>query len=164
MSGRGSDDVPGSGTGNRPGTRTDEARAKEVLASISRLIEAGEDGHAGTTTPLRLEETRRVEPEGDPFEAIDQSPPLLLGPQARADETSDDGRADSGDDEAGPGLYDADRAVDAALRTDPDALRDYVTRIVRAELSGDYGRRVTRNLRKLVRQEIRAILAEDDLG
>jgi hypothetical protein len=45
---------------------------------------------------------------------------------------------------------------------DEDALRDMVAEIVREELSGELGERITRNVRKLVRREIhRAMLARD---
>jgi hypothetical protein len=45
---------------------------------------------------------------------------------------------------------------------DPDALRDLVAEIVRQELQSDLGQRVTRNIRKLVRREIRRALAARD--
>lgn len=45
---------------------------------------------------------------------------------------------------------------------DEEALRDMVTEIVREELSGDLGERITRNVRKLVRREIhRALTARE---
>lgn len=45
---------------------------------------------------------------------------------------------------------------------DEDALRDMVAEIVREELSGELGERITRNVRKLVRREIhRAMMARD---
>jgi len=45
---------------------------------------------------------------------------------------------------------------------DEEALRDLVTEIVRAELQGALGERITRNVRKLVRREIhRAMTAQD---
>jgi len=45
---------------------------------------------------------------------------------------------------------------------DEDALRDLVAEIVRQELTSDLGQRVTRNIRKLVRREIRRALAARD--
>ena len=49
---------------------------------------------------------------------------------------------------------------EAAL--DEDALRDMITDIVRDELSGVLGERITRNVRKLVRREIqRALIARE---
>lgn len=43
-----------------------------------------------------------------------------------------------------------------------DALRDLISEIVRQELAGDLGERITRNVRKLVRREIRQMLASDE--
>ena len=45
---------------------------------------------------------------------------------------------------------------------DEDALRDLVSEIVRQELQGTLGERITRNVRKLVRREIhRAMMGQD---
>jgi hypothetical protein len=62
------------------------------------------------------------------------------------------------DDDAGDGfdIFEDDRLPD------PDALRDLVAEIVRQELQSDLGQRVTRNIRKLVRREIRRALAARD--
>lgn len=46
---------------------------------------------------------------------------------------------------------------------DEVALRALVARVVREELQGDLGQRITSNLRKLVRREIRMILAAKKL-
>ena len=46
---------------------------------------------------------------------------------------------------------------------DEVALRALVARVVREELRGDLGQRITSNLRKLVRREIRMILAAEKL-
>jgi hypothetical protein len=46
---------------------------------------------------------------------------------------------------------------------DEDALRDLVSDIVRAELQGALGERITRNVRKLVRREIHRALTAQDL-
>lgn len=54
-------------------------------------------------------------------------------------------------------LADLDESV-----IDEDALRDLVAEIVRQELTGDLGERITRNVRKLVRREIhRALLTRE---
>jgi len=62
--------------------------------------------------------------------------------------------------------------TDAALETlgeaadtylDEDSLRDLVAGIVREELQGPLGERITRNVRKLVRREIHRALAAHDL-
>ncbi len=46
---------------------------------------------------------------------------------------------------------------------DEDALRDMVSEIVRSELQGALGERITRNVRKLVRREIHRALTTQDL-
>ena len=46
---------------------------------------------------------------------------------------------------------------------DEVALRALVARVVREEFQGDLGQRITSNLRKLVRREIRMILAAEKL-
>ncbi len=46
---------------------------------------------------------------------------------------------------------------------DEDALRDLVADIVRQELQGALGERITRNVRKLVRREIHRALASQEL-
>ena len=46
---------------------------------------------------------------------------------------------------------------------DEDALRDLVAEIVREELQGNLGERITRNVRKLVRREIQRALAAQEL-
>ena len=47
---------------------------------------------------------------------------------------------------------------------DEDSLRELVSDIVREELQGALGERITRNVRKLVRREIQRALAVQDLG
>lgn len=64
---------------------------------------------------------------------------------------------DAGEDEQGVDLGDFDEAV-----IDEEMLRDLVAEIVRQELTGALGERITRNVRKLVRREIhRAMLTRD---
>ena len=54
-------------------------------------------------------------------------------------------------------------AADEAVM-DEESLRELVTDIVREELQGALGERITRNVRKLVRREIHRALAVQDLG
>jgi hypothetical protein len=46
---------------------------------------------------------------------------------------------------------------------DEDTLREIISDVVREELQGEMGKRITRNVRKLVRREIRIALATDEL-
>ncbi|MEM9975535.1 MAG: hypothetical protein AAF771_15260 [Pseudomonadota bacterium] len=50
------------------------------------------------------------------------------------------------------------------IEIDEDMLRDLVAEIVRAELQGEMGVRITRNVRKLVRREIHRALMTRDFG
>ncbi|MEM8822237.1 MAG: hypothetical protein AAGF30_01375 [Pseudomonadota bacterium] len=45
---------------------------------------------------------------------------------------------------------------------DDEALRDLIAEIVRQELAGDLGERITRNVRKLVRREIRQMMSSEE--
>ncbi|MFY9240374.1 MAG: hypothetical protein WAO78_16155 [Roseovarius sp.] len=59
--------------------------------------------------------------------------------------------------------FDAGLLGEADDILDEDALRDLVADIVRQELQGALGERITRNVRKLVRREIARALASQDL-
>ncbi|WP_187298131.1 hypothetical protein [Jannaschia donghaensis] len=50
----------------------------------------------------------------------------------------------------------------SSLLDGDDALRDLIAEIVGQELAGELGERITRNVRKLVRREIRQMLASDE--
>ena len=68
---------------------------------------------------------------------------------------------DYGEDEDMSGTTILADAGDAALM-DEEALRELVAEIVRQELTGDMGERITRNVRKLVRREIhRALMTRE---
>jgi hypothetical protein len=66
------------------------------------------------------------------------------------------------------GAYDPDLDEDLAAYLerdkilDEETLRNLVIEIVRQELQGTFGERITRNVRKLVRREIYRILASQD--
>ena len=59
------------------------------------------------------------------------------------------------DDAPDPGLF--DEAEESIL--DEETLRELVSEIVREELMGELGERITRNVKKLVRREIHRALA-----
>ncbi len=58
-------------------------------------------------------------------------------------------------------LWAAPEELDGAL--DEEALREIIVDVVREELQGVLGQRITRNVRKMVRREIRLALAAEDL-
>ncbi len=63
--------------------------------------------------------------------------------------------------EAALDALDADSGEESYL--DEESLRELVADIVRSELQGALGERITRNVRKLVRREIQRALAAQDL-
>ncbi|MGC3936388.1 hypothetical protein ACOTTU_01135 [Roseobacter sp. EG26] len=65
--------------------------------------------------------------------------------------------------QAGDNSADAGDGPDREQLLDEQALRDLVSDIVRSELQGALGERITRNVRKLVRREIHRALAAKEL-
>ncbi|MDO8984730.1 hypothetical protein [Cypionkella sp.] len=63
---------------------------------------------------------------------------------------------------AKPDAADDDEAFDQAMRFDEDVLRELVRDMLREELAGKMGERITRNIRKLVRAEIARALAAQE--
>ena len=57
---------------------------------------------------------------------------------------------------------DAEDAYDQGMRFDEDVLRELVRDMLREELAGKMGERITRNIRKLVRAEIARALAAQE--
>ena len=65
--------------------------------------------------------------------------------------------------EAADESYEADEAADDDFVVDEDMLREIVARLVREELQGAMGERITRNLRRMVRREIARAMALRDM-
>ncbi|PQV57520.1 hypothetical protein LX70_01325 [Defluviimonas denitrificans] len=104
--------------------------------------EAVEDAVAEADLP----DAADVAPEGDPMPAA-----AMAGAAAMAAVTPDEGEEDGVD------LFSQD---DEAV-IDMEMLRDLISEVIREELQGPLGERITRNVRKLVRQEIaRALEAQ----
>lgn len=103
--------------------------------------ESAGDGENGGTEPPALAWE-------DADEAVDNAPDA--SPQVEPD-------ADTANT-AGAQIFSNDEDV-----LDEEALRDLVSDIVREELQGALGERITRNVRKLVRREIHRALAAQDL-
>lgn len=84
------------------------------------------------------------------------APPREPEPQPAPQDSHIAARPDL-DDDADLAAYLEDESV-----IDEEALRDLVGQIVREELQGALGERITRNVRKLVRREIHRILSSQD--
>lgn len=159
-------------------------------AALAR-IDAREDGRLhdrGSIEPparpvaAAPEPVTEPEPEPEPMaqEAEEASVDLsdgiaVAGEEAAEWEDAEDEPAGSivpPDDAAGAVLHAPEMADEAAGEVDAtpgeavldeDTLREMVAEIVRAELQGRLGERITRNVRKLVRREIHRALAARDL-
>ena len=125
-----------------------DADQDDVVASVRRLV-SREDGDARParlllTAALRVPEERAAALDAEreaPEPAEQPLAPLLLRE-----------RVDTAPDSAG------------ALPTDPEALRLLVAEIVREELHGVMGERVTRNMRKMVRNEVARAIASREFA
>uniref|UniRef100_A4WU50 Uncharacterized protein n=2 Tax=Cereibacter TaxID=1653176 RepID=A4WU50_CERS5 len=153
----------------------------DVLSSIRRLVAEGSEATpaAATPDPLVLTPALRVVPAADPVPpapfmeaeegwlpegqaALETSSTVVsFGPAALAaprDEPSAE-EPPVRPEEALPEVS-AEPEVPPAL--DEEHLREIVRAVLRDELHGPMGERITRNIRKLVRAEIhRAILTRD---
>lgn len=145
-----------------------------VLASIRRLVLDRQDERAGTLTePLILTAALRVDEGADDAAgaAGDRAFPPRSDDSGSAMDWQDADEATPAEEEQ-PAATANDRQGDlpdtpaaASLEEtviDEDFLRDIVSEIVREELQGALGERITRNVRKLVRREIHRALASRD--
>ncbi|MEM9321002.1 MAG: hypothetical protein AAGA70_18660, partial [Pseudomonadota bacterium] len=122
---------------------------------------------AAPDTPEALAEHSEIDAPSD----ADQPDGAGAAPDTGADTAplGDIGDGTHPPEQAGgrPGLADEDyepeqEAAEALASLDEVALRELVAQVVREELQGALGQRITRNVRKMVRREIRlALVAED---
>jgi hypothetical protein len=121
------------------------------------------DDYAGTPTET-MDWQDHVE-EDEPADMSEPAEEMVL--EAAAEELTDDApevpesaaEAPAGTEEAG----DRDSVFADDTFLDEESLRELVADIVRQELQGALGERITRNVRKLVRREIHRALAAHDL-
>ena len=137
--------------------------SEDLVASVRSLIaqEAAQAPDLGRATrpasngpTLLLAAEQRVRDSEDPVPANDD---------AARTEVFDD-YAEDADFEAAALEMPSELADLSAGPADDRALRDLVTEIVREELAGELGERITRNVRKLVRREIARAVSGFDSG
>ncbi len=115
--------------------------------------------------PVEIEPGQPAEPEpeesraSDPFVFVSRH--STPGPEAQPVEEAAAKETRVSDDEDSAATLLADGAPAALI--DEEALRDMVVEIVREELQGALGERITRNVRRLVRREIHRALASQEL-
>ncbi|WP_375282302.1 hypothetical protein [Pseudooctadecabacter sp.] len=99
----------------------------------------------------------------DPADDTPDTTPAAAAPEAAVTfthrDTTSDAQDDFDDDDLDENL---DDLMAQGTTLDEDALRDLVSQVVREELSGPLGERITRNVRKLVRREIYRILSSQE--
>jgi len=107
------------------------------------------------------EQDQEWEPDGSEFEEDAEAEAVMtapikdmMGARQPIDEIED---AEIIEDDLAAGLFAGDNP-----EFDEEALREMISEIVRQELQGALGERITRNVRKLVRREINRVLAAQD--
>ncbi|MTJ04957.1 MAG: hypothetical protein FH759_09735 [Sediminimonas qiaohouensis] len=132
-------------------------------------FEDGDDGSADAYTAEDAPETEQhVEETGHDWPAEQED--MLRDEPSDYEEASDIEDAESTASRAGT-VDTEERAATAEMNEllggdailDEEALREVIADIVRQELQGSLGERITRNVRKLVRREIHRALASHDL-
>lgn len=151
------------GADHRPDPANGAARPAEAAAGAE--IPAG----SGPATEAGTEMATEIEPESGSGAMAWQTPPADAAgapetgpanpvPGARAPDHADDGAGVSAADWTGEAGPDYAEAV-----IDEDMLRALVAQLVREELRGQLGERITHQVRKLVRAEIARVLDERNL-
>jgi len=148
------DDAQASPFAEITGLDTTEEPPVEVLETISRLDRLASGFREDAPQPAAAEADVEVEVE--------------VNIDAMADQAAPAGQSASHLNEPPAGAYNenvqslyADAAEDDEI-LDEDMLRELVTRLVREELQGSVGERITRNVRRLVRREIQRAMSLKD--
>lgn len=174
------------------GFETDPTSSQRVSAVVQKIAEleakvarsqeqwepdgASSDPYAGTNIET-LANIETLEWQDHIYDAPEIA--RNAGFEAGADHSASEAEAVSTDSDVEPGIEDAaqlaqDAVAEETLEAvaaltgdesylDEDSLRELVADIVRSELQGALGERITRNVRKLVRREIQRALAAQDL-
>lgn len=130
---------------------TDMADEKNNVLILDTQQNASRDGLEATIAELEAAVTAQSDNwEADDGEDFAQAAWAASAFEAPASETA------PSKDEA------PEQPVPAAI--DEDALRALVVEMVRQELGGELGERITQNVRKLVRREINRVLTSQDIG
>lgn len=119
---------------------------------------ASSDPYAGTNIETLEWQDHTDEADIEVEVEIDQAPQPESGAETDLDAAA---LAEDAVTSATMDALDADGAEESYL--DEESLRELVADIVRSELQGALGERITRNVRKLVRREIQRALAAQDL-
>lgn len=166
----GTDDWEPDGSEETPVVDWSNERAEGLFTSARTLpTEAASDAVVLTPSSAERDDVSKDAPRSrfslQP-EAAAEPVQEVIAPELSREEADDDLADDLLRSE--DGSYDADLDEDLAAYLerdqilDEETLRNLVIEIVRQELQGTLGERITRNVRKLVRREIYRILASQD--
>lgn len=149
-----------------------EAAVWSDMAEDAAAIAAPDEGEAAALAQALAGARPDIAPEPEAVLPDEAEPDALHADAGLSDEAGDDARSEDGApdhaEEApgdgprgeGAGLFAADGEEGHVL--DEETLRLMVADILRQELMGELGDRITRNVRKMVRREIqRALVARD---
>ena len=121
----------------------------EVLASIRKLINEEPAASTGSNfAPLseRLDQS--------PLQRPELADPLVLTPAQKVSGVSRPEPHPERKMDTETGMYAGETVFSEAPFGDDTALRELIAEIVREELVGEFGDRLTRNVRKMIRREI----------
>lgn len=148
---------------------------EDKVAALSRLVARGSNDFEEERDRAQDDEIAAVVepmswPEAAPFDEMVEPEPETGSNVLRTEGVwpvpREENEAPAADEEetTDAELAVADGAADQhALPIDQDALRALVIDIVRSELQGEMGERITRNVRKLVRREIHRMLISQEM-
>lgn len=153
--------------GSEEATLPDPAHESDiapVFHSRTRAADAEVKGEADLTprdeAPPTLPRPSGADTIGDADTDSSARPPLFLSPQLIAEPVTatppEGATEDEETDQPPEGLFDVENLPEEEI------LRDLIAEILRDELAGALGERITRNVRKLVRREIFRILESQE--
>jgi cell pole-organizing protein PopZ len=133
---------------------------EETVAVIGAAVP--EDGYEPETGDMVLDVPEWPESTWDTAEPATEAEVIAMVPPAPAGDAAMQVWADEAEAEVVAALQ-ADEAVfPQGMTFDEQVLRDLVRDLIREELQGALGERITRNVRKLVRSELNRVLAVTD--
>lgn len=149
-------------TAQQPERASLEAKIAELEEAVTSQPNDWEPDEGEAFTPDAWAESAFPTPVADSSEPAPEPVEMLAEPAAAPTETRAEMVAQLAKEvEAAIGIGAAPRNPLAEM--DVESLRIMVVQIVREELAGELGEKITRNVRKLVRREINRVLASKDL-
>ncbi|MEM8849609.1 MAG: hypothetical protein AAGE03_06185 [Pseudomonadota bacterium] len=159
-----------------PAPTPTEPAPESYLEDTDYVAEIQDGDLDGSVAAVEPEDEPEIEAEAERVSAaeVTDEPPINPGPvdvvaKAQAEPVPVDYVAEiEAPVDAPPRQTDVDLADigdvagSNAISLDDEGFRDLIADIVRQELAGELGERITRNVRKLVRREIRQLLSSDE--